>query len=84
MKRPFAILVLLASFGALPAFGQGCAMCYSSATHTTLEGKRALSRAVMILLVPPVGLMTLGIGAAFRYGRKRDEEASGSDSQGEV
>jgi hypothetical protein len=51
-------------------------MCYSSASGTTLQGKQALSRAVLILLVPPVGLMTFGMAVAFRYGKKRDEEDS--------
>jgi hypothetical protein len=80
MKRRFALLALLASLWSVPAFGQGCAMCYSSASGTTLQGKQALSRAVLILLVPPVGLMTFGMAVAFRYGKKRDQE----DSNGEV
>jgi hypothetical protein len=51
-----------------------------AASGTTLQGKQALSRAVLILLVPPVGLMTFGMAVAFRYGKKRDQE----DSSGEV
>jgi len=79
LKRYIAI-ALLSSSWAIPAFGQGCAMCYSSASGTTQQGKQALSRAVLILLVPPVGLMTFGMAVAYRYGKKRDEE----DSDGEV
>jgi len=80
MKRSITLLALLVSLCAVPALGQGCAMCYSSASGTTLQGKQALSRAVLILLVPPVGLMTFGMAVAFRYGKKRDEE----DTEGEV
>lgn len=40
-----------------------------------------MNRAVMVLLAPPVGFMTIGIGMAFRYGKKRDEQQqSESDS----
>jgi hypothetical protein len=80
MKQRIALLALLVLLCAAPALGQGCAMCYSSASGTTLQGKQALSRAVLILLVPPVGLMTFGMAVAFRYGKKRDEE----DTEGEV
>jgi hypothetical protein len=80
MKLRIAPVALLVALWAAPAFGQGCAMCYSSASGTTLQGKQALSRAVLILLVPPVGLMTFGMAVAFRYGKKRDQE----DSSGEV
>jgi hypothetical protein len=49
-------------------------MCYSTTAASSKEVQRAISRAVIVLLVPPVGMMTLGIGLAFRYGRKRDLE----------
>jgi hypothetical protein len=58
-------------------------MCYSSATGTTAQGKKALSLGVLVLLVPPVGLMSAGILVAFRYGRKRDREDS-TRSESEV
>lgn len=59
---------------AVPVFAQGCAMCYSSAAAASKDGQMAISRAVLVLLAPPVGFMTLGVGMAFRYGRKRDLE----------
>jgi len=65
-----AYLLLLAG----PAFSQGCSMCYSTAKATSKEGQRAISKGVLVLLVPPVGFMTLGIALAFRYGKKRDLE----------
>jgi hypothetical protein len=48
-------------------------MCYSSAAGTTKDGQRAISRGVLVLLIPPLGFMTLGVGVAVRYGKKRDE-----------
>jgi hypothetical protein len=66
----------------MPALAQGCAMCYSSAAAASKDGQMAISRAVLVLLAPPVGFMTLGVGMAFRYGRKRDlEQAQGDSAQ---
>jgi hypothetical protein len=74
MKLRLAILALLVGLWAGPAFGQGCAMCYSTAASTTKDGQRAISRGVLVLLLPPVGFMTIGAGLAFCYSKKRDEE----------
>ena len=74
MKLQFAALGIILMLWAAPAFGQGCAMCYSSAAGSTKEGQNALSRGVLVLLLPPVGFMTLGAGMAVRYSRKRDQE----------
>ncbi|HXY77963.1 MAG TPA: hypothetical protein VEH47_04070 [Candidatus Acidoferrales bacterium] len=60
-------------------FAQGCAMCYSSASAASKDGQRAISRAVVVLVAPPLGVMTLGVGLAFRYGRKRDQQENRED-----
>lgn len=49
-------------------------MCYSTAKATSQEGQRAISKGVLVLLVPPLGFMTLGLALAFRYSKKRDHE----------
>ena len=76
MKIRLVILGLLLALWAAPAFAQGCAMCYSNAAGSTREGQVAISRGVLILLAPPAGFMIIGMGLAFRYGKRRDEEES--------
>ncbi len=76
MKLRLATLAMFLLLWVAPAFGQGCAMCYSTARAATEGGQRAISRGVLIMLVPPVGFMTIGMGLAFRYGKKRDEDKS--------
>ncbi len=70
----FAFLVLVFFLWAAPAFSQGCAMCYSSAVAASKDGQRAISKAVIVLVLPPAGFMTLGVALAYRYGKKRDLE----------
>jgi hypothetical protein len=71
-----AVLLLLWTF---PAFAQGCAMCYSSASAASKDGQKAISKGVAVLVAPPLGVMTLGVGLAIRYGRKRDQEQNRDD-----
>jgi hypothetical protein len=74
MKRSLSIFALMIGLWAAPAFGQGCAMCYSTAAAASKDGQHALNRAILILLVPPLGFMSAGVGWAYRYGKQRDEE----------
>jgi hypothetical protein len=74
MKLRLAILAASLLLWAAPAFSQGCAMCYASAAAASKDGQRAINKGVLVLLIPPLGFMTLGIGLAYRYGKKRDLE----------
>ena len=74
MKLRAATLIAALLLSAIPAFSQACSMCYSTAKATSIDGQRAISRGVVVLLIPPLGFMTLGIALAFRYGEKRDLE----------
>jgi hypothetical protein len=74
MKLRAATLVAALLVSAAPAFSQACSMCYSTAKATSKEGQRAISKGVVILLIPPLGFMTLGTALAFRYCKKRDLE----------
>ncbi len=74
-----ALLVVLLCLWTVPAFAQGCAMCYSTASATSKDGQKAISKGVAVLVAPPLGVMTLGVGLALRYGRKRDQEQNLDD-----
>ncbi len=80
MKRLLQLAILLGAMSmSISAFAQGCAMCYSNASGSTKDGQRAISKGVIVLLVPPIGFMTVGLGFAFRYGRRRDDDQNNGE-----
>ena len=63
----FALAVLLFP---LPAFSQGCALCYTQAASSGAQMIAALKSGILILVLPP----TLGsIGMLFIVHRKRNQ-----------
>ncbi len=74
MRTRLYAAVLLVGLAAMPAFGQGCAMCYSSAKGASAKSQKALSRAVLVLLVPTLTLMSGIVGIGYGYSRIRDRE----------
>ena len=74
MRLRVAAMALTLALWAAPATAQSCAMCYSTARALNKDGQNAITRGVVVLLIPPIGFMTIGVGLALRYGKKRDEE----------
>ena len=68
-----AILLAIALWSA-PALAQGCAMCRANAKATPKEGQRAIDRAILLMILPPVGMATFGAGFIMRCVRRRDRE----------
>lgn len=81
MRLRLATLGFVLALWAAPAFGQGCAMCYMSALGATPKSQKALTKGVAVLLVPPVGMMSILIGAGFIYARKRDQRVEEEETQ---
>jgi len=74
MKLRQAILIVILLGWTAPVLAQACAMCYGSAQATSKGGQRAINKGVLVLLMPPMGFMTLGMWMVRRYARKRDLE----------
>ena len=74
MKVRLGSLALLIALCTAPAFGQGCAMCYSSAAGAGEKSQMALNHAVLVLLVPAVTMLVGFVGIAFAYRRERDQQ----------
>ncbi|MGA7754394.1 MAG: hypothetical protein WCB05_16280 [Candidatus Sulfotelmatobacter sp.] len=68
-----AIFLAIALWTA-PAFAQGCAMCRANAKATPKDGQRAINRAILVMILPPVGMATFGARFIVRYVRRRDRE----------
>lgn len=66
----FGLMALVLLLVSLPAFSQGCALCYTQAASSGARMIQALKSGILILIVPP----TLGsIGMLFIVHRKRNQ-----------
>jgi hypothetical protein len=66
----FALVALAIVLFPLPAFSQGCALCYTQAASSGAKMIAALKNGILILVLPP----TLGsIGMVFIMHRKRNQ-----------
>ena len=66
----FGLLALAVLIFPLPAFSQGCALCYTQAASSGAKMIAALKNGILILVIPP----TLGsIGMVFLVHRKRNQ-----------
>jgi len=73
----FALMLVLS---AVPAFSQGCALCYTQAASSGARMIQALKSGILILIVPP----TLGsVGMIFVMYKKR-EQVRHSDEDGDT
>jgi hypothetical protein len=73
MKLRAAILAVTLLLPNLPAAAQ-CAMCYQSAAGAGQKAQTALTRGVLMLLVPPVGMMAAFVGFAVHRARREDRD----------
>jgi hypothetical protein len=73
-KFVLAFLLLCGALWTAPAFAQGCAMCRANAKATPKEAQQAINRAILVMVMPPIGAVTLGTSLIVRYARRRDQE----------
>ena len=58
---------LLLPFFSAPLLAQGCAMCKTAVASQEASMMEALNLGIMVLLVPPVGILTTILVFAFRH-----------------
>ena len=75
-KSGLAVFFLATALWSAQAAAQGCAMCRANAKATPKEGQRAINGAILVMLVPPIGMVTFGAGFMVRYVRQRDRANS--------
>jgi hypothetical protein len=69
MRRLFQIVVIAVLFAgsfSRPAGAQGCSMCQATAAAQSARAARSLNQAIVLLLVPPVTIMSSILIFAFR------------------
>jgi len=74
VRKASAIAFLFVALWTVPAMAQGCAMCRANAKATPKEGQQAINRAILVMVMPPLGAVTLGTTLIVRYARRRDQD----------
>ena len=62
--KPLVLALLFCA--ALPAFGQGCALCYTQAASAGHRLIQALRSGILVLIFPPMGICIGLIIASYR------------------
>jgi hypothetical protein len=83
-KFVLAFLLFSGAFWTAPALAQSCAMCRANAKATPKEAQQAINRAILLMVMPPIGAVTLGTSLIVRYARRRDEENERVSSEAEI
>ena len=73
-RKASAIAFFFVALWTVPALAQGCAMCRANAKATPKEGQQAINRAILVMVMPPLGAVTLGTTLVVRYARRRDQD----------
>ncbi|HSA93194.1 MAG TPA: hypothetical protein VLE48_09310 [Terriglobales bacterium] len=73
MKLRCALLTLVL-LAASTAWSQ-CSMCATGAQAADRRGQIALRRGIIVLAIPPVGILLALVGVAFRYRNDRNDPA---------
>jgi hypothetical protein len=72
-----ALVVLALLLASVPAvFAQGCVMCQTSASAAGQKGQRALNNAILVLMLPVLGLFLGILGFAWRRNRAPSPRAT--------
>jgi hypothetical protein len=70
LVRLAALILLCVGALVVPAFSQGCALCYTQAASSGAKMIQALKEGIILLVIPP----TLGsVGMIFILRRKRNQ-----------
>ncbi len=73
------LLLLLAAF-VLPAWGQGCAMCYTQAASAGARMVQALRSGILVLIFPPMGICIGLMVMSYKKRNRFDDSAADRES----
>jgi len=77
------LLVLFVLAFSLPAFSQGCSLCYTQAASSGARMIQALKSGILVLIAPPTFMSLVIIGICYRKSNQfRAPEGEGESSNG--